>query len=62
MQNNQAELKDSANIPYPCYLKPAISVDGGWYLSAVPIREELENALIKLDDNMPIQVQARSSS
>jgi len=54
--NNQAELKDSANIPYPCYLKPAISVDGvGIYRCAD--REELENALIKLDDNMPIQVQ-----
>ena len=54
--SNQAELKDLEDIPYPCYLKPAISVDGvGIYRCATP--EELDNALIDLDDLTPLQVQ-----
>ncbi len=54
--NNSAELKDYADIPYPCYLKPAISVDGvGIYRCAD--REEFDQALTKLDDNTPVQVQ-----
>jgi hypothetical protein len=53
---NKAQLKEYDNIPYPCYLKPAVSVDGvGIYRCANS--EELEQALIKLDDNIPLQLQ-----
>ena len=53
---NKTRLKEHDNIPYPCYLKPAVSVDGvGIYRCADP--EELDEALSKLDDNIPLQVQ-----
>ncbi|MDJ0588880.1 MAG: ATP-grasp domain-containing protein [Pleurocapsa sp. MO_226.B13] len=53
---NQTELKKHTEIPYPCYLKPAVSVDGvGIYRCADP--EELDSALAKLDGNMPVQLQ-----
>ena len=54
--DNQDRLKDYSEIPYPCYLKPAISVDGvGIYRCADP--EELNDALAKLDKNIPLQLQ-----
>lgn len=53
---NQAALKNHPDIPYPCYLKPAVSVDGvGIYRCATP--EELDNALTNLDNDTPVQVQ-----
>ena len=53
---NKTRLKEYDNIPYPCYLKPAVSVDGvGIYRCANP--EELDEALDKLEDNIPLQVQ-----
>lgn len=53
---NQTQLKNHSNLPYPCYLKPSISVDGvGIYRCANP--EELNDALAKLDENIPLQVQ-----
>jgi ATP-grasp domain len=53
---NQTQLKEHTDIPYPCYLKPAVSVDGvGIYRCAN--QEELEQALNKLDEHIPIQVQ-----
>ncbi len=53
---NQTQLKNHHDIPYPCYLKPAVSVDGvGIYRCAD--RTELYDALTKLDDHTPVQVQ-----
>jgi hypothetical protein len=53
---NQSLLKQHTDIPYPCYLKPAVSVDGvGIYRCAN--QEELQQALTKLDEHIPIQVQ-----
>lgn len=53
---NQDQLKEHKNLPYPCYLKPAVSVDGvGIYRCANS--EELIDALAKLDSNIPIQIQ-----
>jgi hypothetical protein len=52
---NQTKL-DHRDIPYPCYLKPAVSVDGvGIYRCAN--QTELYQALNKLDDDVPIQIQ-----
>jgi ATP-grasp domain len=52
---NQTKL-DHRDIPYPCYLKPAVSVDGvGIYRCAN--QTELYQALNKLDDDIPIQIQ-----
>ena len=53
---NQTQLKKLSDIPYPCYLKPAVSVDGvGIYRCAN--QEELDEALTKLDARTPVQVQ-----
>lgn len=53
---NKTQLREYDNIPYPCYLKPAVSVDGvGIYRCGD--RAELEAALTKLDSNTPVQVQ-----
>ena len=53
---NKTQLKEYSDIPYPCYLKPAVSVDGvGIYRCAN--QQELDEALTKLDDNIPLQVQ-----
>ncbi len=54
--DNQTQLKDYSDIPFPCYLKPAISVDGvGIY--RCENSEELSDALAKLDENIPLQLQ-----
>ena len=53
---NKKQLKEYPNIPYPCYLKPAVSVDGvGIYRCADA--EELNDSLAKLEDNIPLQLQ-----
>ena len=55
---NQSQLKNHSNVsfPYPCYLKPAISVDGvGIYRCTTP--DELESAIANLDQNIPLQLQ-----
>jgi hypothetical protein len=53
---NQTKLENHLDIPYPCYLKPAVSVDGvGIYRCTN--QTELHQALNKLDDDMPIQIQ-----
>ena len=53
---NKTQLKEYSDIPYPCYLKPAVSVDGvGIYRCAN--QQELDEALTKLDSNIPLQVQ-----
>lgn len=53
---NQMQLKDYDDIPFPCYLKPAISVDGvGIYRCAN--RKELDSALEELAEDIPLQLQ-----
>ncbi|MEM8674035.1 MAG: ATP-grasp domain-containing protein [Cyanobacteria bacterium P01_G01_bin.67] len=53
---NQTQLKEYKQIPYPCYLKPAISVDGvGIYRCADA--KELTDALTKFEQNIPLQIQ-----
>ncbi len=53
---NKRQLKEYDNIPYPCYLKPAVSVDGvGIYRCADA--KELNDSLAKLEDNIPLQLQ-----
>ena len=55
---NQSQLKNHSNVsfPYPCYLKPAISVDGvGIYRCTTP--DELDIAMAKLDETIPLQLQ-----
>ncbi|VEP18966.1 conserved hypothetical protein [Hyella patelloides LEGE 07179] len=45
-----------SDLPYPCYLKPAVSVDGaGIFRCENP--EELHEALSKLEDGIPLQLQ-----
>ena len=53
---NKKQLKEHDDIPYPCYLKPAVSVDGvGIY--RCENAEELNDSLAKLQDNIPLQLQ-----
>ena len=54
---NKTQLqKDNSEIPFPCYLKPAVSVDGvGIYRCGDS--QELDDALIELDNDTPVQVQ-----
>lgn len=54
---NRTQLQELAeDIPYPCYLKPAVSVDGvGIYRCAN--QEEFTEALTNLDDTTPVQLQ-----
>ena len=53
---NKTQLKEHTDIPYPCYLKPAVSVDGvGIYRCANP--QELDDALAELEDSIPLQLQ-----
>ena len=54
---NKSELsKSDRNLPFPCYLKPAVSVDGvGIY--RCENSQELEDYLANVDDSTPIQIQ-----
>ena len=55
-ENQSKLLENNKNIPFPCYLKPAVSVDGvGIY--RCENSQELNDSLAKLDKNTPIQVQ-----
>ena len=48
--------KEEIEIPFPCYLKPAVSVDGvGIYRCENAL--ELNDSLANLDENTPLQVQ-----
>ncbi|MDJ0633092.1 MAG: ATP-grasp domain-containing protein [Xenococcaceae cyanobacterium MO_188.B29] len=54
---NQTQLKQNyPDISYPCYLKPAISVDGAGIFRCTN-QDELDNALTRLEDNIPLQLQ-----
>jgi formate-dependent phosphoribosylglycinamide formyltransferase (GAR transformylase) len=53
---NKTQLKEYDNVPYPCYLKPAVSVDGvGIYRCADS--EALDRALTQFDDHIHLQLQ-----
>ena len=55
-ENKSKLSSDNDNIPFPCYLKPAISVDGvGIY--RCENSQELNNSLANLEEDTPIQVQ-----
>jgi ATP-grasp domain len=55
-ENKAQLLKAYPKIPFPCYLKPAVSVDGvGIYRCINP--QQLDQALAQLDDQTPVQLQ-----
>ena len=55
--DNQTQLKQNCTeIFYPCYLKPAISVDGAGIFRCTN-QNELDNALTQLEKNIPLQLQ-----
>src|SRR3712207_5669057 len=47
---------DLAQFPYPCYLKPAISVDGAG-ISRCENQEQLAQALKTVCEDLPLQIQ-----
>ncbi|MEM8829683.1 MAG: ATP-grasp domain-containing protein [Cyanobacteria bacterium P01_G01_bin.19] len=49
-------LQEEREIPFPCYLKPAVSVDGVGIYRCENDRE-LNDSLANLDENTPLQVQ-----
>ena len=54
---NKTQLqKDNNEIPFPCYLKPAVSVDGVGIYRCENL-QELDDALTKLDNDTPVQLQ-----
>lgn len=55
-ENKTHLQEDNREIPFPCYLKPAVSVDGVGIYRCANARE-LEDALAKLDSGTPVQVQ-----
>lgn len=55
-ENKSRLLEDNDDLPFPCYLKPAVSVDGVGIYRCENL-QELNNSLANLDDNTPIQVQ-----
>ena len=55
-ENQSKLLEHNKDIPFPCYLKPAVSVDGvGIY--RCKNSQELNDSLAKLDKGTPVQVQ-----
>jgi hypothetical protein len=53
---NKAAIKNYAQLPYPCYLKPAVSVNGAG-ISRCENEQQLIHALKTLEDDIPLQVQ-----
>lgn len=53
---NKAAIKNLEAFFYPCYLKPAVSVDGAG-ISRCENQEQLTQALESLCDNLPLQIQ-----
>ena len=53
---NKAELSKLSTLPYPCYLKPAISVDGAG-INRCENQQQLQEALANIDEDVPLQVQ-----
>lgn len=53
---NKVELERLSELPYPCYLKPAISVDGVG-INRCENPRQLKQALVSIADNVPLQAQ-----
>lgn len=53
---SKAQLPSLETLPYPCYVKPAVSVDGVG-ISRCQDRQELDEALATLADDLPLQLQ-----
>ena len=53
---NKAELEQLSQLPYPCYLKPAVSVDGVG-INRCENQQQLKEVLVTIADNVPLQVQ-----
>ena len=53
---NKVALKDTTHLPYPCYLKPAVSVDGAGIERCID-EEHLVHALETLSPDIPLQLQ-----
>jgi len=53
---HKAAIKHYAQLPFPCYLKPAVAVDGAG-ISRCEDEQQLSQALAMLADNTPLQVQ-----
>ncbi|HEY9675130.1 MAG TPA: ATP-grasp domain-containing protein [Waterburya sp.] len=54
--DNKAAIQDLENFPYPCYIKPAISVDGAG-ISRCKNKEQLAQALKSFSEQIPLQIQ-----
>ena len=53
---NKTQLNSDRELPYPCYLKPAVSVDGVGIFRCANAAE-LADALIKLEASTALQIQ-----
>jgi hypothetical protein len=54
--DNKSAITDFTQFPYPCYLKPAVSVDGAG-ISRCENQEQLTQALKTFTDDLPLQIQ-----
>jgi hypothetical protein len=54
--DNKAAVKLDDDYPYPCYFKPAVSVDGMGIIRCEN-KEALQKALANSSDNLPVQIQ-----
>ena len=53
---NKSELDRLIDLPYPCYVKPAISVDGVG-INRCESEDNLQSALLDIAEDVPLQVQ-----
>ena len=53
---NKAEIEQLSELPYPCYLKPAVSVDGVGIFRCEN-QQQLQESLVKIADDVPLQIQ-----
>ena len=53
---NKAAIAELEELPYPCYLKPAVSVDGAG-ISRIENKEQLTQALQTISLDVPLQIQ-----
>lgn len=53
---NKAEIRQFDALPYPCYVKPAVSVNGVG-ISRCQDEQALKQALLAIDQDVPLQIQ-----
>lgn len=53
---NKTELNQLSELPYPCYLKPAVSVDGVG-INRCENEQDLQSALLEIAEDVSLQVQ-----